>query len=350
VGDHTKVVEHLKRLENEIYTTLSQTVKPNIGIAPLPKPFLIDLSKPRITDEHPQSLYKLKTISFNEPVPSGVRIGLARMGIPNIYYNSSYYDYKDGKREEVSEICLQLVKKAVRENAKAIIFPEYCIPRQLEAEITELAQKEKIILVGGVEGNVAQSNLRNQVLISIPGTNSPFYQDKHHPSVYESSHFFSNHEIHIFEHTSIGTFTVIVCSDYGERDLLGHLSQSNTPIDVLVVCSRNPNAGLFGHCAVADSWRLYCYVVIVNSCFDPKDPQKATAEGTALYSPTYDFACFHRAAKTIQLSDRQLASAHPELQICELTISDIVASRTSRKPRNPFLNPPLSCRSVASSK
>ena len=146
------------------------------------------------------------------------------------------------------------------------MFPEYSVPRSMEDKLLRLADTHKIVIIGGFEGYWKDGMLCNEVVIAIPGETTIHFQGKQKPSLDEERDdaFYKDGLLKLFCNSPIGTFSVIVCSDFMELSTL-QVWKPDAPLpELLLVVSRNTHYDLFQKFAVTDAVRLYAGVAIAN--------------------------------------------------------------------------------------
>jgi hypothetical protein len=214
--DQESLISLLKDTETKTYKRLASAFKANVGEAPLPQPFVVDLSDPSQGKPCAKNGINVERTDFHTSIPQNVKIAVSGFGVPLEYYNrGSFFRFDtESKRNAVFELAIEAIKTASSEDAAAIVFPEYFLPRNCLEEITRLAQEYNLILIGGLEGTQKEEKLLNQASVYFPSTKRTFFVPKHRNSGYEPNLFYSDTKHHVFERTPIGTFTVIVCSDF----------------------------------------------------------------------------------------------------------------------------------------
>jgi predicted amidohydrolase len=86
-----------------------------------------------------------------------------------------------------------------------------------------------------------------------------------------------------FLQSSIGSFSVVLCSDFREFDVLAAI-EGQAFLDYVIVYCCNPYADLWKHLAVADAVRLHSFVIVSNWSGDADD--NGHGKGSVCVSPT----------------------------------------------------------------
>ncbi|MFA6563761.1 MAG: nitrilase-related carbon-nitrogen hydrolase [Verrucomicrobiia bacterium] len=319
-------LDHLGRQVSLAYNRLL-VFRPNIALPPLPKVFKVDLTEP-VKQAEATPLPAVRVRPCGERLPQRVKIALPQVGIPKSFYNFSDFKFVEGcaHAQEVEHVAEAMITKAAESGANAIIFPEYFLPRAAAQSLAQRASDAGLVIVGGLEGALGGgARLINEVIIQLPGERRWEHQRKQDASVYEPT-LTPTDQLVLMQNTSIGTFGVVVCSDYLHWNVPAALADKTRELHFLFVCCCNPNPDLFTQLAVADSARLYCHVVIANNCVDGADPAKASSRGTLVCSPkTRDPVL--KPLQSIPLNLR-LDGVDAALTVYDVSVEDILTSRT----------------------
>ena len=178
-------------------------------------------------------------------------------------------------------------------------------------------------------------------MIFFPQTKDTVLQSKHRSSGYEPVSLYSAKQHTVFRRTPIGTFAVIVCSDYLEVDILDSIRCCASELHLLVVCACNPHPDLFSHLGVADACRLYSYVAIANNCASSGDPASASAKGSVICEPIRDsHSMVRESGDTVALEGTSLAGMVPAIQLFPLNLEGLVQGIRNAKPEHKFFPVP----------
>jgi len=315
------LTERLSTLERQVYEHLAGGFRLNEKAPPLPPPFRIDLTErePSVPPSR-QQLPAVQYIDHAQAVPRSIRVAIPDFGIPTSWYNMRYKHYEDAKREEVGLLAKEMLLCAHLQNATALVLPEYFLPRAVVDELSHLASEKGISLISGVEAEGSPTPdplLVNEVVIQLPDSPS-VSQWKQRPSVYESP-LYETGGLKVFRRTSLGTFAVLVCSDFLQVDIMWAIAAA-APIDVLFVCSFNPKPDLFEAMATADACRLYCHVVIANNCLEDGEA-KASSRGSLTCSPVNspDQMIQANGART-ELALAEVGGTTPGIRVYDLSL------------------------------
>jgi len=339
------LLEHFRTLEQSIYDILSNSFKPNIAKCPLPKPFqIVFAEEPPIGTLTKFKTPKVETYPFEETTLSKILLAMPDYGIPVEFLDTNKKSYKDDRiRSRVFEIIKDSVNSAAKASAQVITFPEYSLPKDRMNELQDLSSNTGLTIIGGVEGQLSEGvspTLINKASIIFPHTKKILYQYKFRESNIESP-FSQDYETPLlyFDRSPIGSFSVIVCSDYREFDILSSLITNDRRIHILFIISHNTQIELFQTFAIADSCRLQSYVAICNNFADQSDPLKASANGSVVCSPmTNPKKRILKPVESIELAPVDFCEYNPKISIHELNLSAV--ARDSSKPPAGFLPVP----------
>jgi predicted amidohydrolase len=281
--------------------------------------------------------------------PHKVKIAIPFWGVPFTSYNYGSLNFIQYNKEtpELCELILLSVEKAAERGAKAIVFPEFFVPRRAKDQIVSKSNEVNIIFIGGLEGRTTlDGKIVNEAMIHVPAQAEPVYQLKQKPSIEEPNipRFFSDGKFYLFRDTEIGHFAVVLCSDYREFDIINHIATCSVLLDVLFVCSFNHAIELYDHMALADASRLHCYVVLVNNYSDHKD-NRTGPFGTMIASPMREASDAKRIPQTTELVDigvDEFAGQKPLLWITSLNLEALMHRNRERAVEG--YNPPPHCR------
>jgi predicted amidohydrolase len=337
----TLLVSRLRECEQRSYERLA-TFKPNIGEPPLPEPYRIDLTHPSPVISREDDAITVNPKDVRAAMMPAITIALPHFGIPLNYYNRDFFRYNtEPQREEVHIVAIAALKAAANHGANAIVFPEYFLPRCCIDEIAAVATEHNLIVIAGLEGDRVQDKLHNEAMIFFPQTKETVFQSKHRSSGYEPVSLYSAKQHTVFRRTPIGTFAVIVCSDYLESDILDAIRRCASELHLLVVCACNPHPDLFSRFGVADACRLYSYVVIANNCTSSGDPTSASARGSVICEPFRDsHSMVRETGDTVPLEGTRLAGVVPAIQLFPLDLESLVQGIRNVKPEREFFPVP----------
>jgi predicted amidohydrolase len=166
-----------------------------------------------------------------------------------------------------------------------IVFPELCLPQNHSTDTLALADQHNITIVAGLEAEWSNGRYSNIVAVRIPQTRQTMYQYKSFSSNDEPEKLLAKGGQIIFANTAVGTFSVVICSDYRACETMQVIEQCGMFIDFLLVCSMNPYPEAFQCFAMSDSRRLHSFVVIANNDgVAERDGQQSIGSGA--YAPT----------------------------------------------------------------
>ena len=341
--DAKKKIEFLRTLARYLqdamlaeYDSISKTFRLNVGRRPLPSVFLIDLSEPRPPKPDGERVAIPTPLNFSHPPIERLVVAIAQPPVPATVISASTCRYRDdeGSRQIVTQWALAAVARAAQEKAQLIVFPELFIPEDSFNDILESAKKANIGLIGGSEGHsdLYQEEYSNYAHIFIPEAPQCYREFKKYPSNYEPSNFHTKKAQYCFFRSSIGSFSVIICSDLREFDVIAAV-ESEPFLDYIIVCSCNPYPfeELWKHIAVADAARLHSFVIISNWSKDRDS--NGFGRGTFCAGPTKKIeAGLENKPKDV------IPIGAGSLVLHELDIAALFRNR--EKPQEGFLAPP----------
>jgi len=336
----------LSKCERILYDAVADHFQPNVGIAPLPEPFKVDL-----TERSPVGVRRdggvtvAKKLSCQQSPTTIVRVAALECGMPLECYDGNRFRYiNDERRHFANELAMTATKVANQHGAAAIVFPEYFLPRDRIDEYKRLSSELQMTVVSGLEGTTTPETsplLVNEAIVFLPGR-PPERQGKRRPSIYEPP-IYSDGELKVFEQSVIGNFAVVVCSDLRDLDVMTSLSSCSTRMDILFVCSLNPNPAQFSFLAKADASRLYCHVMVANNLTKDGERERASAEGTSAFSPKRNAEeMSDTGSDPISLGMAKIGGVSPAIRLFELSLEEVARNR--QKPANGYLPVPDSRR------
>lgn len=339
-----KLCEHLEICGGELYQSLSEMFRPNLGRAPLPPPFKIDLSdafavkthSPRLADALGRTVIR----RYGRTAPDAITVGVCRFGVPACYYDGHHFRYvSTDRRQEVEKLARASVDALAGSPSPVLVLPELFLPASKAEHVAAYARERKVTLIAGVEPTESPDGPLNRAVIALPHVPINITQPKARNSPYEVQFNYRSSAAFVLGGTDIGSFAVVVCSDYREFDLLAAIASADFLIDTLFVCSCNPQPELFKAFAVADAARLYCHVVIANNCLGAGS-DGASDNGTIVCSPK---AKDHERIRGGPDDERPLAlppvgGSEPRLATYNLPITAIRNDRG--KPESHYMDVP----------
>lgn len=319
-----------------LYDHLLDTFSPNEAVSKLPAPFRIDVTDRQLHQEATTKRFSVRVHDFQHERPKIVRLALLACGVPLEYYDQSQLRYEsDDRRREVARIADAALSTAAERGVNLVVFPECFLPMGHCDSLVRKASHSKIVLVAGEEGSpsVTDHHLINQAIVAIPGFDAPVRQLKSRRSVYEPplAARETNH-LHVFDRTPIGSFAVLICSDFHELDLIAELESAPRLIDFLLVPSFNPRPDLFEAFAVADAARLYCHVVIANSfCTDPKNV--SSDRGSLVCSPMSKLVdAVRKDGEIVPLQLPAIGGVQPSLRVYDVSVESLARTAGRAAP------------------
>ena len=261
------IAERAETAVADLVTALQTSFKPNVPVAPMPAPFVVDLSVAPLEAERKPASLRIEPRSGNTACPGDSSfIAVLACHVPDHWYrqgDSLHYD--EAHVPAVGAVAIAAVRGAADSGAQALVMPELFLPQQCIDAVAELAAELDILVIAGTEAYVDDGRLANEALIIIPNM-PPIRQRKQRPSVDEprTAVFFPDGELKKTTRTRIGTFGVLICSDLSEADIV-HMLCSEPDLELLVVVAHTPYPELFERMARADSARYYVNVVMANA-------------------------------------------------------------------------------------
>lgn len=329
---------HLQDATGKEYRVLGASFRPNIAKAPLPSMFLIDLTVPLPPKADIKRAAVATPILLSEAPLDKLAIAIAQPPISSSEISDRDIRYRDeGTRQIASEWASLAIQAAAAAQAKLIIFPELFMPEGSLGTIHEIAKKAGIAVVCGVEGSWMDSKYSNFANIDIPGVLQIHKQFKKYPSNQEPETFYSKGGQLCFLRSSIGSFSVVLCSDFREFDVIAAI-EGQPFLDYLVICCCNPYTDLWKQVAVADAARLHSFVVIANWSSD--GDEHGFGRGSYCVAPTRNIEATlldnpHTKKVSILKGDKVMDGS---LLLHDLDIAALFRDR--EKPKPGFLSPP----------
>jgi len=339
------LIDVMSPMVEQLYSRLSSCFRPNVAMPPLPEPFVVDVTEPVIREKPSSPIIQVSAHEFKAPQPQNVRIALPHFGIPSEFYNWRTVAYADeAKRHVIAELARAAIDAACVQQANVLVLPELCLPKDRVEDLAQYASDRHVALIAGTESNRTGDSANrhvNRCIVRIPESDRNYDQLKIYPSSYEPDSMWSDGLVHLFHLTSIGTFAVIICSDFLERSVLDAIGNAPFFIDLLFVPSANPHPELFEQLAMADSCRLFCHIVIANMYWQEGHP--ATSTGTLVCSPKRPLGRMIETSYREELL--QGLTAHdvdatvpPSIRCFDVSIEDLQHERT--RPTTGYLQVP----------
>jgi predicted amidohydrolase len=327
------------------YDLLCSYFKPNVAAPPMPRPFIIDLSSSEVSGQKSDSRIELEIVTPGTPVdpPKDIVVAIAHFPVVQSLYSSQFRYDDNPKVAELGSYAIRLIKLAASKGAKVVVFPEYAIPRSRITEIEKVSRENDIILIAGLEGQWLNSCLVNEAIVVLPCTEKVFFQRKQKPSGYEEDRiaFLGDGRMVLFRNTSIGSFAIIICSDYLEVDVHQAFTNANNHPDFIFIPAYNPYPDLFEHLAIGDAVRLYTNIVIANTYCKESE---CSSLGSEVYVP-------RRSSPRVNGVLHRLVDVPDERYgVVTYTVSiDAIAGLHRRHPNTGFYSPPEAMRPRSSS-
>lgn len=339
-GILVQLSEQLQYAVDGAYKSVCTLFRPNIGITPMPSPFLIDLSVPTSAKPDGKKAVVTNPLSFSKPSPEKIVIAVANPPIGAAEISEANARYKSDEKRRIAKEWSCLAIQTAAADAQLIIFPELFIPEEAVGAVHEVANNSGIGVVCGIEGIW---NVRNtyscQASILIPGANQPYRQLKNYRSNYESGNFETKGGQCCFLQSSLGSFSVILCSDFREFDVVAAI-EAQPFLDYLIICSCNPYPELWKHMAIADAARLNCFVVISNWSMDRDQNGHGFSSGSICAAPMRKIEsepCLEPRVSKLSLPDHN-NEINGSISFYELDLAALFRDR--EKPQKNFLAPP----------
>jgi predicted amidohydrolase len=260
--------------------------------------------------------------------------------VPLAYYGSRLGRYaSDDKKKEIEKIAKAALDVVSSSPNPVLVLPELFLPASCADEVGQYARDRKTALIAGVEYLESIEGPINQALISLPHLFVNVMQVKTRSSPDEVRFAYESSGVYILGGTDIGSFAVVVCSDFREFDLLAAIANAPFLIDTLFVCSYNSKPELFESFAISDAARLYCHVVIGNGCWDVNSPNTGSSRGSTVCSPLADPAKQKLApSRVVPLALPPVGGVSPAIALFELRIGELRSDKD--KPTGGYLNAP----------
>jgi predicted amidohydrolase len=245
------------------YKKIAHQFAPNIGKSPMPPLFLVDLSVPApLTPDQTRKVQATEIPLSNAPVDSiRVAIGQPPFSPAVLGVDCTYKNIND--RDLAKKWVLAAISTAASENANLLVLPELFLPADSLSEVHEHINSLGLTLVAGVEGIHDQNGYSNTATIRFATPSRDYQQYKRYPANTEPGNLFTKGGQLCFVRSAIGTFSVVICSDFREFDVMAAI-EGQSFMDFMVVCSCNQYHEIWKHLAIADAARLHCFVLICN--------------------------------------------------------------------------------------
>ena len=327
-----------------VHSKICETFVPNTADLPMPDFFRIRLTPPSdfpmgATENHSIKLQRVRCAPQADRLTDKPRLALAALAVPRAELKGRALEFEQETAEKIEEDIDRAIQKAADEQCSAILFPEYSVPYSISNEkLLKLANDKKIVIVGGLEGRLEghwnNRKFCNKAVIAIPGEPNIHYQCKQKPSLDEvdKGHFYRDGVLHLFSNSPIGDFSVIVCSDLMELDILQVWEPKGRLPELLLIVSRNQHHDIFQSMAIGDSIRLYAGVAIAN-VNDDDSGNDANSEGSCVVMPMRDKPLLDKVP--IPLHGRHLSG----IDIYDIDL-DGIRGRSRGKPTKGFIRPP----------
>lgn len=344
VGNGADIDSFLKVLAGKLqdavfqeYSTLSKMFRPNVGKSPLPAVFLVDLSVPLPPVPNQRTAVAATPIPLSHPPLDKIIIAIAQPPISASLISQATAGYRDEASRRIAIEWAALAVEAAASEANLIVFPELFLPSEALSTVQAIAKKRQIGLVSGMEGVWTNETYSNFASIVIPGSAQVHKQYKKYPSNYEPENFHTRGGQLCFLRSSIGSFSVLLCSDFREFDVLQAI-EAQPFLDYLIVCCSNPYSDLWKSLAIADAARLHCFVVVAN--WSELSNDLGFGRGSFCASPTQkidDLEGSKHTSKSVPLvkDDKTMTGS---LLFHTLDLSALLHDR--EKPKKGFLAPP----------
>lgn len=244
--------------------------RPNVAKPPMPAPFILELPAPLPEFGIGRSArlqVAKRRCATTHTVPDSFRLAMAKLVVPHgPVLKQTRYELEGFAKPHIESDVRAAIRLAATHSCAAITFPEYSIPISMRSELLALAKTDKMVLIGGFEGQWLNGKLVNEVFVAIPGEPRLYSQFKQCPSNEEQTPecFYRDNTLSLFRDSPIGDFSVIVCSDFMELETLQAWKGDGPLPDVLFVIARNTYPDLYKHLAIAQSLQLYCALLICN--------------------------------------------------------------------------------------
>lgn len=173
-------------------------------------------------------------------------------------------------RRVASEWVLAAAEKSISLGAGLLVFPELFVPAETLDKLRQLVDHTRMAVVCGMQPVGGEDQYSNTATILLPGERKTFTQYKAYPSNYEPANLATRGGQLCFQRSAVGSFSVVLCSDLREFDVLAAIEMQPF-LDYVVVCCCNPYVDVWTHLACADAALLQSYVVLANWSKDPGD-------------------------------------------------------------------------------
>jgi predicted amidohydrolase len=329
--------QQLQNATGEEYTDLGKSFRPNIGKSPLPSVFLIDL-----TDQLPPKADNTTAVIatpflFSQAPLEKLVVAIAQPPISSSELSSARIHYRTEDMRHIAGDWALLAIEEAATKSNLVVFPELFVPEYAFPAIMELAKKNQIGVVCGMEGNWTDNKYSNFANVFIPGAPHEYQQFKKHPSNYEPENFHTKGGQLCFLQSAVGSFSVIICSDLREFDVIAAV-ESQPFLDYLVICCCNPYSEIWKHLAIADAARLHSFIILSN--WSEHSDADGYGCGSLCAIPTGKVASNLQAEPQIRRVSlvKGDKTFNGSLRLHELDMSALFRDR--EKPKAGFLSPP----------
>jgi len=328
--------KHLQEGIEREYTSIAKSFKPNIGRPRLPSVFMIDLSVPVPPRPDNKITVVASPVSLSQPALEQLTIAIAQPPISPSTISTTTIQYREEHQRQLALDWALLAVKAAAVEANLLIFSELFMPECALDPIRKAAQEAKLGVICGVEGNWMDETYSNFANIIIPGLGQDYRQFKKYPSNYEPENFQTKGGQQCFLRSSIGSFSVVLCSDFREFDVIAAI-ESQPFLDYLIICCCNPYSELWKQIAISDAARLHCFVVVSN--WSEGRDEWGYGKDSICVAPTRDIQNLSdqpRFRKVVLTKGSETLSG--SLLLHNLDISALYRDR--EKPKSGYLSPP----------
>lgn len=278
----SKVLDRAWEVAEDVHATLFSAFAPNLAMAPLPPPYVINLIPPVSNRERSRvTRPAVRRLESSRPPPGKVRVGLPTWAPPDEWYDLNTFRLRDQYSQRARAASLALAEAGNAQDCTVVAFPEYSLPKGCIEPLTQLTGRSGMAIVGGVEGSIVDGSVCNELLFSMPDF-EPQYQRKIRRAVDEPG-IVEGQELLMYGGSVLGNCCALVCSDWREQDVVSTVAEQRLLMDFIVICSRNHNPEQFKILAKADSVRFFCHVVIVNALSHTSS--LATSDGSGVTLP-----------------------------------------------------------------
>jgi predicted amidohydrolase len=163
--------------------------------------------------------------------------------------------------EKQSQEVRKQLQKALLDDPNIVVFPELCIPWQMQDELRRFSEENGVYIIGGLAYGPSYEN-SCAVFVPFRGHEVPL-QCKLNRAPGEDTNTKTGSEIIIFRNTGFGDFASIICYDFTSLNIGKEIRDKK--VSLLFLPTLNHATDLFDDMANGLCYTMYMYICICNS-------------------------------------------------------------------------------------